>query len=134
MVIQYVSVGILINANNEILMEKNQSNPNFAGLWQFPGGKVEKNECPREALKRELTEELGIICEDDNILPFHFVEYVNSNKKSMVILFYICVDWMEEIQPLLQQELTWFNIDELNDIPHLPYNKVVINKLLNEIQ
>ena len=56
-----VSVGVLIDSNKKILLAQRPKSRSWSGWWEFPGGKLEKNESPEEALVRELKEEVGII-------------------------------------------------------------------------
>ncbi len=129
MKIIYVSTGIIINENNEILIEKHEINPDFKGLWQFPGGKVEENEAPIKALQRELFEELNINLDLDSATPFTFTEYQN-NGKYYVILFYICKKWENKPVAKINQELQWVKIEKINQLPTLPCNKKIFNKLI----
>lgn len=130
MKIVYVSIGILINENNEVLIEKNESNPNFKGLWQFPGGKVEENESPIKALQRELLEELGINIDLEATETLSFNEYEN-NDKHYVVLFYICKNWENNPLAKINQELQWVSIEHIQQLPSLPYNKNVLDKLVD---
>ena len=56
----HVVVGVIVNSAKQILIAKRKANTHLAGLWEFPGGKLEAGEIPLDALKRELQEELGI--------------------------------------------------------------------------
>lgn len=132
MKITYVSVGILINENNEILMEKNESNPNFKGLWQFPGGKIEENEPPIIALQRELLEELNIDLDLESTTKLSFTEYHYTNTH-YVVLFYICKQWKNTPVPKLNQELQWVKMENIHQFPSFPYNKEVLDKLADNI-
>ncbi len=130
MKIIYVSIGVLINNKRQVLMEKNATNPNFKGLWQFPGGKVEPNETPIVALKRELAEELNIEIYDDLAEAFTFNEYYDSLKDChYVVLFYLCKKWQGEIVAKLGQEVKWINVADMQILPSLPYNSFLIHKL-----
>jgi 8-oxo-dGTP diphosphatase len=130
MSITYVAIGILINENNEILIEKNSTSTHFKGLWQFPGGKLEQNETPYVALERELKEELNIKTNKEHASPILFVEYeLKDIEKQYVLFFYICKKWDGEINNNLNQEIKWVSLEDLKNMPILPYNKPVINKL-----
>jgi 8-oxo-dGTP diphosphatase len=128
----YVSIGILINESGEFLMEKNESNPAFKDMWQFPGGKVEENEPPIQALQRELYEELEIDLDIDCTVKLTFTEYENNNKH-YVVLFYVCKRWKNTPKSKINQELQWINLENLQQLPSLPYNKEVLDKLLDII-
>ena len=131
MTITYVSVAILIDENNRVLLEKNTLSSRFKGLWQFPGGKLELNETPFDALKRELQEELSIEPIQEDTAPLSFIEYTLDNQNSYVVFFYICRKWIGNVNNNIEQSTIWIDIKELINIPILPYNKPVISKLLN---
>ncbi|MDR2008339.1 MAG: (deoxy)nucleoside triphosphate pyrophosphohydrolase [Alphaproteobacteria bacterium] len=128
MSVVYVSIGILINENQEILVEKNETNPNFKGLWQFPGGKVENGESPIVALQREILEELGVEIDLDSTKKLTFTEYEN-NDNHYVVLFYVCKKWHGEPYARINQEIQWCDLDKVQQLPSLPYNIEVIDKL-----
>jgi len=133
MKIQYVSVGILINNELEILVEKNTTNSIFKGLWQFPGGKVEASEPPLQALERELLEEINVT--PLSTTPISFVEYrLENNNKYYTVFFYLVNSWQGEIQAKLNQELSWVSLDTLRLLPKLPYNKAVVETLYSHIK
>ncbi|MCL2566593.1 MAG: (deoxy)nucleoside triphosphate pyrophosphohydrolase [Alphaproteobacteria bacterium] len=128
MEIVYVSIGILINEDQEILVEKNETNPNFKGLWQFPGGKVEDGESPIVALHREILEELGVDIDLDSAKKLTFTEYENNNKH-YVVLFYVCKKWHNTPYARINQEIQWCSLEKIQQLPSLPYNIEVIDKL-----
>lgn len=99
-----VAVGILIQANGDVLLGQRPPGKPYPGYWEFPGGKVEPGEAIVEALKREFVEELGI----DIIAaqPWCGIEYVYPHAH-VRLHFYLCRQWQGEPQSLEGQAFAW---------------------------
>ncbi len=82
----------LIDAKGRVLVQKRPEGGNMAGLWEFPGGKIEAGETPEHALIRELHEELGVSVEAENLSPACFASAENG-QRHMILLLYICREW-----------------------------------------
>lgn len=99
-----VAVGILMQANGDILLAQRPAGKPYAGYWEFPGGKVEPGETIVDALKREFAEELGIAILAAE--PWCGVEHVYPHAH-VRLHFYICRDWQGELQSLEGQAFAW---------------------------
>jgi 8-oxo-dGTP diphosphatase len=99
-----VAVGILIKPNGDILLAQRPPGKPYAGYWEFPGGKVERNESIFDALKREFVEELGLHVRSAE--PWCGVEHVYPHAH-VRLHFYISRDWHGEPQSLEGQALAW---------------------------
>ena len=99
-----VAVGILMQANGDVLLAQRPEGKPYAGYWEFPGGKVESGESIIDALKREFVEELGI--EIISTTPWCGVahRYPHANVR---LHFYICRVWRGEAQSLEGQAFAW---------------------------
>jgi 8-oxo-dGTP diphosphatase len=81
-----VAAGVLIDGER-VLLSQRRADTHLAGMWEFPGGKVESGEDPREALRRELEEELGVDAIVGDIVDVAFHRYDDANK-AVLLLFY----------------------------------------------
>ncbi len=114
--------------NNKILISSRPPLKIFSGFYEFPGGKVEKNEFLLEALKREINEELNL--EIDLSKIFFLTSYsISINKKKILLTFFLCTKWSGQISNLENQEIKWVKIDKLSKIKMLKSNEKVIDFL-----
>ncbi len=108
-----------------LIAERLHDHP-FAGLWEFPGGKIDQDETPQAALRRELAEELAVeigACE-------HFLSVEHDYPDRRVgIDFFLVTEWRNECRPLLGQQLRWVPVDSLRPDELLPANVPVITAL-----
>ena len=108
----------LVDEDNRVLIAKRPKGRHFAGLWEFPGGKVEADECPEEALVRELAEELGIDVAKSCLAPLTFASHAYDGFHLLMPL-YVCRQWDGEVEAREGQELAWVRPNRLNgyDMP-----------------
>ena len=106
----YVVAGIIKNNNNEILIAKRAAHQHQGGLWEFPGGKKENDEAPRQALERELQEELGIMVRD--AVPFRQLQHDYSDK-AVFLDFWLVQSYAGEPAGVEGQAIVWVRADEL---------------------
>lgn len=118
----------LIDADGRVLLAKRPEGKTLAGLWEFPGGKIEDKERPEGALIRELKEELGINVEESCLAPLTFASHAYEDFHLLMPLF-VCRRWKGIPQGLEGQTLKWVHAKDLRDysmppadlplIPHL---------------
>ncbi len=101
-----VAACVLLNGDGRILIAKRPPGRSLAGLWEFPGGKVEPGESPEHALVRELAEELGIEIAAADLAPLTFASYGYPDFHLLMPLF-LCRRWRGEVRPHEGQELLW---------------------------
>mgnify|MGYP002783872745 CR=1 FL=1 len=125
----YVAACVLKNFDEDVLLVQRPSGKSMEGLWEFPGGKIEKNESPEQALVRELKEELGISVKSDNLVPLHFVSYRYSDFQ-LVMLVYGCCIWEGSIKLCEnQQAFNWVSIENLKDYKMPPADLPILEVL-----
>jgi 8-oxo-dGTP diphosphatase len=107
-----VVAAALADAEGRILLQQRGQGRHMAGLWEFPGGKVEAGEQPEAALVRELREELGIEVDDAALIPAAFASEPVAGRH-MILLLYLCRIWRGNPQPLDAAGLRWLRPDEM---------------------
>ncbi len=111
-----VAAAALVDIDNRVLIAKRPEGKSMAGLWEFPGGKVDNGETPEAALIRELREELAIEVCDTCLAPFTFASHTYEKFHLLMPLF-LCRNWEGEPQPREGQELAWVRAMRLSDYP-----------------
>ena len=101
-----VAACVLLDGNRRILIAKRPPGRSLAGLWEFPGGKVEPGESPEHALIRELAEELGIETAAADLASLTFASHAYPDFHLLMPLF-LCRRWRGEVRPHEGQELLW---------------------------
>jgi 8-oxo-dGTP diphosphatase len=101
-----VVAAALVDGGGQVLLQQRAAGRAMAGLWEFPGGKVEAGERPEAALVRELCEELGIEVAESALVPAAFASAHNAGRH-MLLLLYLCRDWQGEPQALDAAALKW---------------------------
>ena len=122
-----VSAGVIVEGAR-VLLSQRKSGTHLAGAWEFPGGKVEAGEDPRDALARELREELGIEVEVGDPLEITFHRYA---MKSVLLLFVAAKRKAGSAEPraLDVAAVRWAGIDELRDEEFPPADVAVLAKV-----
>ena len=114
-----VSAVALIDPDGRVLLAQRPMGKSMAGLWEFPGGKVEPNETPEAALIRELHEELGIETWTSCLAPLTFASHAYPDFHLLMPLF-ACRKWDGMVSPREGQQLAWVRPDRLRDYPMPP--------------
>ncbi len=124
----------LIDENQKILMQIRPLGKSMAGLWEFPGGKVEKGELPEDALVREINEELNISISAQNLTPTCFASEP-LGEKNLLLLLYTADKWEGDIIAKEDQKFDWFDLDTISkldmppaDIPLVANLKKILHK------
>lgn len=116
-----VVAGALHREDGRWLLHRRPPGKHHAGLWEFPGGKIEAAEMPVETLVRELAEELGITCSPQNCTPAGFAEGGAAGQPgALVILLYTIARWQGEPQALEGGAVDWFTPAEALALPKPP--------------
>lgn len=120
-----VAAAALINERDEILLAQRPEGKCMAGLWEFPGGKVEEGETPEQALIRELEEELAIRTNLYHLNPVTFASH-SYPKSHLLMPLYTCRKWEGEISPQENQQVMWVALDDLHNHPMPPADLPII--------
>ncbi|MEE2861831.1 MAG: (deoxy)nucleoside triphosphate pyrophosphohydrolase [Paracoccus sp. (in: a-proteobacteria)] len=111
-----VSAVALIDPDGRVLLAQRPEGKSMAGLWEFPGGKVEPGETPEAALIRELDEELGIQTWDSCLAPLTFASHAYETFHLLMPLF-ACRRWQGIVRPQEGQQLAWVRSADLRSYP-----------------
>ncbi len=114
-----VSAVALIDRDGRVLLAQRPEGKSMAGLWEFPGGKVERGETPEAALVRELHEELGIETWNSCLAPLTFASHTYDDFHLLMPLF-ACRKWNGIVQPKERQTLKWVYPKDFSNYPMPP--------------
>ncbi|MEE8203728.1 MAG: 8-oxo-dGTP diphosphatase MutT [Alphaproteobacteria bacterium] len=123
-----VAAVALIDADGRVLLARRPEGKAMAGLWEFPGGKVEAGETPEAALVRELDEELGIEVAPSCLAPFTFASHAYEDFHLLMPLF-VCRVWEGPVRPREGQETAWVRPARLRDYPMPPADEPLVAML-----
>ena len=118
----------LINSNNQILIAKRPNKKHLSGYWEFPGGKVEKDEIPQNTIIREVKEELNININNKCIAPLTFSEF-NYEEFHLLLLLYVCRRWEGEPMSMEKNEIKWVRANNLRQYKMPPADDSLIYSL-----
>ena len=121
----------LVDVDGRVLIAKRPHGRPLAGLWEFPGGKVEEGETPEAALIRELREELGIEVKPACLAPFTFASHAYDTFHLLMPLF-LCRKWGGEVQAREGQEIAWVRAHRLGDY-EMPPADVPLRAMLRDL-
>jgi 8-oxo-dGTP diphosphatase len=123
-----VAAVALIDKDGRILLSQRPEGKQLAGLWEFPGGKVEAGERPEVALIRELKEELGIDVTESCLAPLTFASH-GYDDFHLLMPLYVCRRWKGIAQPMEGQALKWAKASDLRKYPMPPADLPLIPHL-----
>jgi 8-oxo-dGTP diphosphatase len=125
-----VAAVALVDADGRVLIAKRPEGKAMAGLWEFPGGKVEPGERPEVTLIRELHEELGITVEEPCLAPLTFASHAYESFHLLMPLF-VCRRFRGIAQPREGQTLKWVRPKQMRDYPMPPADAPLIQFLID---
>jgi 8-oxo-dGTP diphosphatase len=123
-----VVAAALVDGEGRVLLQQRLPDRSMAGLWEFPGGKLEPGERPEAALIRELEEELGISTDAACLAPAAFASADNAGRH-MLLLLYICRQWRGVPRPLDAAALKWVRPAQMFALDMPPADKPLIGLL-----
>ena len=123
-----VAACALIDPDGRVLIAQRPPGKPMAGLWEFPGGKVEPGERPEESLIRELREELGIAVKEECLAPLTFASHLYPEFHLLMPL-YVCRRWQGFVEAQEGQQLKWVRPSELRNYPMPPADEPLISHL-----
>ena len=124
-----VVAAALVDADRRVLVAQRPPGKSLAGLWEFPGGKVEPGERPEDALIRELDEELGINVAEADLAPLTFASHAYPEMHLLMPL-YVCRQWSGDVVARETQGLRWVRPRGLFDLPMPPADAPLIAPLV----
>ena len=101
-----VAACALVDQDRRVLLAQRPAGKAMAGLWEFPGGKVEDGERPEETVLRELKEELHVSTEEACLAPFVFASH-SYDDFHLLMPLYVCRKWTGPVVPAEGQEIAW---------------------------
>lgn len=125
-----VAACALFDVDNRVLLAQRPKGKSMAGLWEFPGGKVEDGERPEETLIRELHEELGITVNEACLAPLTFASHAYDDFHLLMPL-YVCRRWDGVPRGQEGQNLKWVRPVRLRDYPMPPADEPLIPHLMD---
>ena len=120
----------LVDSDGRVLIAQRPEGKSLAGLWEFPGGKMESGETPEETLVRELREELGIETKPACLAPLTFASH-SYDGFHLLMPLYVCRRFEGIPQPLEAQALKWVKPNKLRDYPMPPADAPLIPFLID---
>ena len=120
----------LVDVDGRVLIAQRPEGKSMAGLWEFPGGKVDSGETPETALIRELREELGIDVTENCLAPFTFASH-RYDDFHLLMPLYVCRTWSGIARPMEGQALKWLRPRDLRDIDMPPADLPLIAPLID---
>ena len=123
----------LVDLDGRVLVSERPVGKQLAGLWEFPGGKVEPGERPEQTLIRELAEELGIRVEEPCLAPLTFASHAYPDFHLLMPL-YVCRRWTGTPRPMEGQALKWVRPKALRDLAMPPADAPLIPFLIDLLE
>jgi 8-oxo-dGTP diphosphatase len=126
----FVVACALVDADNRVLISKRPEGKALAGLWEFPGGKLEPGETPEDCLIRELREELGVTTKAACLAPLTFASFKYPDFHLFMPL-YVCRRYEGIARGVEGQEIKWVSPKKLRDYPMPPADEPLIPALID---
>ncbi len=128
MTLLLVAACTLVDPDGRVLIAQRPEGKSMAGLWEFPGGKVEPGETPEDTVIRELHEELGIDVTEACLAPLTFASHA-YDEFHLLMPLYVCRRWNGRVAPREGQALKWVRPVRLRDYPMPPADIPLISHL-----
>lgn len=125
-----VVAAALFDAEGRILLAQRPEGKSLAGLWEFPGGKLEPGETPEAALVRELHEELSLTVNEASLTPLTFASFTYPHFHLLMPL-YACKNWSGPVHPREGQAIAWVETSRLRDYPAPPADLPLFDWLIS---
>ena len=119
--------GALIQKNDKYLIGRRGPNEKSPGLWEFPGGKIEKGETPIQCIKRELKEELNINAEIGDLVTKYSYDYPNV---SYLLYFFKVKSYEGDFKIIVHDKLEWVSLNDFHKYDFLQGDTPIINQML----
>ena len=123
-----VAACAMIDADGRVLLAERPEGKTMAGLWEFPGGKVEPGERPEQTLIRELNEELDVVVNEECLAPLTFASHAYPDFHLLMPL-YVCRRWEGIVRAREGQRLVWVRPNRLKDYKMPPADEPLIAHL-----
>ena len=124
-----VAACALVDADGRVLIAQRPADKTMAGLWEFPGGKIEDGEQPEQSLIRELKEELGIVVSEACLAPLTFASHSYPGFHLLMPL-YVCRRWEGTVTAREGQRLAWVKPNQLRDYDMPPADVPLVSHLM----
>ncbi len=121
---------VLVDADGKVLLAQRPKGRSMAGLWEFPGGKLELGETPEACIIRELQEELGITAKAACLAPLTFASHAYEDVHLLMPL-YVARRWEGVVTPLEGQKLAWVRLNELRSYEMPPADEPLVAMLFD---
>jgi 8-oxo-dGTP diphosphatase len=128
----FVAAAAIVDVDGRVLIAQRPPGKSMAGLWEFPGGKIDQDEVPEAALSRELKEELGIDVNPACFSPVTFASHTYPDFH-LLMLLYLTRSWQGTARPLEGQALKWVKPRELFDHEMPPADLPLISPLIDRL-
>ena len=123
-----VAACALVDADGRVLLTERPAGKSMAGLWEFPGGKIETGERPEETLIRELKEEIGIVVREPCLAPLTFASHA-YDEFHLLMPLYVCRRWEGIVTAQEGQGLAWVRPNRLRDYTMQPADEPLVAHL-----
>jgi len=121
---------VLVDSDGKVLLAQRPKGRSMAGLWEFPGGKLEQGETPEACIIRELKEELGITAKAACLAPLTFASHAYEEFHLLMPL-YVARRWQGVVTPLEGQKLAWVRLNELRSYEMPPADEPLVAMLFD---
>jgi len=129
-----VAACALVDSGGRVLLARRPDGKAAGGLWEFPGGKIEADESPEQALIRELREELGVEPCEQCLQPFAFASHPLGGGRHLLMPLFVCRRWDGFVSPREGQQLAWTRPERLLDYPLVEADKPLAAELRDRLE